>query len=601
MRDRLKLNAAASIFRCHQAWFWPSSLSAIVVFGGFVGVCALMVWLGEPAGEDRASNLGSVLEAQAAMTAIFLAAMIFIVEAVQRREGLDDPLYELFLSKSWVRWVFATAVWLLVVTALLYLFGPITTVLGELADDRGDALGISSLVLAAFLVLVFLLRALHVLRPEQYRAFRREAVLDHVRIGARTYAQSPESLDDKVRRVLGNLSETEAQGTRAIERVMDQACQAVERGQLTEIREDVALLEMICQSILDELEKSESASPEINSLYDRSWLGHDNLLAGLQRLVRAAANADANEATLRAIFHADTDKTGTYLVAPYRLLESVREGNELFLQVMLECIELEQGPVSRLTGLPLAYSFETPLAEMLSSTLRESLPSSTPTDGAAREYRMAHRIAVNIHKLAGAAALRGEINRAAGLLQAFVYQVDDAIRVGDDPLNSALRLAALSTIGFAVGTGNESLLEGTANSSLTRGFIDGTEASELRALIEMDANLRYEGESLLGGGLIWLTTAMRPTRTAIETASDVEQAQAESVVLGYMWLIGIVHVHGGIDDVQLPDTARPEFDRVWRLHGARLIAALKHADIGDSQDLRSWCEAAYGLDDQGQY
>ena len=111
-RGRRLWRAAHRLWTRSSDWLFPLLISLVftlVVFGSLYGVLRAM---DEPVGGADAGNLGAILGAQAAMTAIFLAAMIFIVEAVHRREDLDDPLYELFLRKSWARWVFCAAVWL---------------------------------------------------------------------------------------------------------------------------------------------------------------------------------------------------------------------------------------------------------------------------------------------------------------------------------------------------------------------------------------------------------------------------------------------------------------------------------------------------------
>ena len=581
----------------------PSLVSALVVFGVFVGICGLLVWLGEPASGDVASNLGSVLEAQAAMTAIFLAAMIFIVEAVQRREGLDDPLYELFLSKSWARWIFATAVWLLVGTALLYVLGPITGGIGELADARGDALGIVSLVVAAFLVLVFLLRALHVLRPEQYRELRRDAVLSQVRHGARSYAQSTESMEERARRILGFLNNPETQATRAIERVVDQTYQAVERAQITEIREGMEILESICKIVLEELEEGDLESSTLNDLDYGLWLGHDNILSGMQRMVRTADNRRANDSALWSIFRADVQKARTTFSTPYRLGENVDSRNELFVQVMLECVQSERKVVAKLADKDTSFRFQAPQEEMLSDALRSALYRSSAAFDNSRENRLARRMVAFIHDLASRSALERDEKQVCSLLESFLQHADDVILTEkkapkySDAIDRTLRQATLSAIGYGVGVGNHDFLDTTARWLKVSEHVETGEVPHLYALIDQDVSQRNSGDSSLSGGLLWLSSSMHSQPPPIETEEDLHQRQAECVILGYMWLLGIVH--DGTGDVDLPDTVGYEFDRVWRIHGRRLVAALSRASAGEVRDLWSWCEAAFAVRDDG--
>ena len=577
----------------------PSLASALAVFGIFVGICGLLVWLGEPAADSEGSNLGSVLGAQAAMTAIFLAAMIFIVEAVQRREGLDDPLYELFLSKSWARWILATAVWLLIGTALLYVFGPIGGLVGELADSRGDVLGILSLVVAAFLVLVFLLRALHVLRPEQYRELRRDAVLDQIRRGASSQAQASQSTKESVRRFLGLLSAPETQATRAIERVVDQMCRAAEEARLTDVREGMALLEEIAGTVRDELEESGTARPDIGGFGDRDWLGHDYILSGLQRVVRAAADSGASDFVLWAVFRTGVEKIGPGWMTAYRLADNIGSGNELFAQVMLECVEAEQEAVAKLAHTETSKRFRSPLEEMLSDALLRALVSNG-TSGGSREDRLARRVAAFVHKMSSQAALARNEKQACALLESFLGYADGAIFAsegepeGSDELLRVLRQAALSAIGYGIGVGNHGFLDTAARRLSVGEVIETGRADDLFVRIDQDVSIRSSGESILGAGLLWLSSAIHPRPSSIETEEDLHQREAECVILGYMWLLG--RIYDGTGVVELPDAVRSEFDRVWRLHGARLVAALQRASVGGGHDLWGWCQAAYGND-----
>ncbi len=538
------------------------------------------------------------------MTAIFLAAMIFIVEAVQRREGLDDPLYELFLSKSWARWVFATSVWLLIGTALLYAFGPITGLIGELADARGDALGISSLVLAAFLILVFLLRALHVLRPEHYRELRRDSVLDQVRCGARSQAQAraSKSSDELLRQIKGDLTDPETQATRVIERVVDQAHQAVERTQLTEIREGMVILELICSTIREELEDDGYEIPEIGSVGDQRWFGHDNILSGMRRMMLAAANSAASESALWAIFRADIQKVHSSLGTPYRLGENISSGNDLFVQVMLECVQSELMLIARLADTELSFRFRSPQEEMLSDALLRGLGRGIAIAGGARGDRLARRVIAVIHSSASRAALgsrevQGDEKQACALLEMFLRYLEATILAseeapeGSDELRRALRQATLSAIGYGVGVGNHDFLNVAARQLHLDDLVETGQTRHLYSLIDHDVNQPNGGEPILSAGLLFLSTSIAPHPTPPESEDDVHKAELVCVILGYMWLLGMIH--DGAGDLELPNTVKSEFARVWGIHGAHLVSAFNRAGVGGGGSLWNWCNAAF--------
>ncbi len=604
VKDKLKLNTAADFYRRWEDLLKPCLISALSVCVGFAVLCLLLIWLWKPATDDGGSNLGSVLEAQAAMTAIFLAAMIFIVEAVQRRERLDDPLYELFLSKSWARLVFAAAVALLVGTALVYLLGPITGWVGLLDHPRGDVLGIVSLVAAAVLVLLFLLNALRVLRPEQYRPYRQEAVLDQVRRGARSQVQarSSPSSSERIRQITGVMNDPETQAARAIERAADHAHQAVERAQLTEIREGMELLELICSTIREELEDGGYEMPEIGGVGDQRWFGHDNILSGMQRMLLTAGNSPASESVLWAIFRADLQKAQSSLGTPYRLGENITSGNDLFVQVMLECVQSERKLVARLADTELSFRFRSPQEEMLSDALLRALGRGIATAGGARGDRLARRVIAVIHSSASRAALgsrevQGDGKQACALLEMFLRYLEATILAseeapeGSDELRRALRQATLSAIGYGVGIGNHDFLNVAARQLHLDDLAETGQKRHLYSLIDHDVNQPNGGEPILSAGLLFLSTSIAPHPTPPESEDDVQKAELVCVILGYMWLLGMIH--DGAGDLELPDTVKSEFARVWSIHGAHLVSAFHSAGVGGGGSLRNWCKAAF--------
>ncbi len=461
-------------------------------------------------------------------------------------------------------------------------------------------MGICSLIVAAVLVLAFLLNALRVLRPEQYRALRREAVLEQVHRGAQSRAQAraTQPVDERVRRALGVLNDPEVRATRAIERVVDQAHQAVEHAQLTEIREGMAILEDACMLVLEEQEASDYERPSLNAPSDRLWLGHDNVLSGIQRMVRTAADGVANEAVLWTIFRADVHKASTFLVTPSRLGENIASGNELFVQVMLECLRLERQAVLILADADSRLGLETAFAEMLSDALRGALSASSTSSDDTRENRIARRVLASIFDLASRSALDRSEKQACALLECFFRNADVAILATEsepkysEPILAALRQATLSAIGYGVGVGNHEFLDDAARWLEVDKLVGSGGGPQVLALIERDVSEWSGGEPMLSAGLLWLATSIDPRSKPLETASDVERAKVVCLVLGYMWLLGVVHDAAG--SLDLPKAVRPQFDHVWQLHGMQLVAALNRAGgVGGGRNVRTWCEIMF--------
>ena len=112
--------------------FWTGTIPSLVVAIVLVGVgLALSILLPPLDGLPSASTtitgiVATVLQAQAAMMAISLAVMAFIVAGVQRREDLDDPLYEWFLTRACVRPVFALVAALTLGTGAAYFLAQVS-------------------------------------------------------------------------------------------------------------------------------------------------------------------------------------------------------------------------------------------------------------------------------------------------------------------------------------------------------------------------------------------------------------------------------------------------------------------------------------------
>ena len=138
-----------------------------------------------------------VLLAQAPLMAISLAVMVFIVGGVQRRDDLDDPLYEWFLARAFVIPVFFATIVLSLATAAAFFLSRTGSAgdVANLAVFSGASLGAAVLILLAFVI-----RALHVLRPGQYRQYKRDATIHQVVAAARSYLSYTASPDrDEVR------------------------------------------------------------------------------------------------------------------------------------------------------------------------------------------------------------------------------------------------------------------------------------------------------------------------------------------------------------------------------------------------------------------
>lgn len=389
------------------------------------------------------------------MTAIFLAAMVFIVEAVHRREDLDDPLYELFLRKSWARWVFCAAVWLFVGTATVYAVGSVTQWWVDVGGSRGDILGLASLVIAALIVLAFLLRALHILRPTTYLEGKREATVAQAREAVRARGQGSKSqrLLARFRRtMLGEFTKIEDQANRAVDRIADDAHSAVINARLTDALEAIATLEIVAAAVADEMEVVAERVPDALSDRRSDWPTYSSMSAGVHRLVRAAysqGNPDVTTSTSEAIRN--------------RLTPSVEGGNELFVAVILNVIRDEQDMPNRRVYRSGSHHNVLGLYGIFSDALRAALSTTDVGVGAARKDLIARNVIAGVHAYGVRALIRADLrgfNDAARVLfeQVDVWLGEPTVGAVDDGMRALLRRAGLAMVGLAIAKGVNSVV-----------------------------------------------------------------------------------------------------------------------------------------------
>ncbi len=577
-----------------ETWLYPLFETPIwlVGFFGWGYVILRLTW--NPLADAESTNLGSVLEAQAAMTAIFLAAMIFIVEAVHRREDLDDPLYEEFLSQSKARWIFSVAVWLTVSTSVLYLLGPISGWLGSVDGPRGDLLGLLSLVIAALIVLAFLLRALHVLRPEEYRRLRREVTLKQVRAGARTFVQESETTIGQVRGIAGIMSGPERLANRAIDRLIERTNQAIAADRVIDIREGTALIDEICAAILAELDDTRYVLPAVGDWQDRRWPNHKAILAGVNRLIRAAKGRATSDA-LEEIWNSEATFSSSQIWKTFRISESIRNRNELLVQVLLESLleELHQ----RKAGEPLPRSGpRIDINDILQHAIWAAFNVNEKDRTDCRRIRMATRVMYTIHEFASYSAFLGDDSATEYAWNFFCdYILID--RMYDQSANgygivapvlpasikSRGRQAALGLIGYAVAHPNHDLL-----SKVSERVASLDDALLSLKAFEADASERYGLDSPIGQPRVWMTfAAFGPDKENV-----IEARSLKFVVLGYMWVLAMRLGIGGkeLAWVDMPD----EYREAWTNDGTKLVEAIVRCGWGNWQEAEAWCERTFG-------
>lgn len=213
--------------------FWTGAFPSLVGAIALVGVgLTLAICLPPldvlPSGRMTINGIvATVLQAQAAMMAISLAVLAFIVGGVQRREELDDPLYEWFLTKAFVRPVFTLTAALTLGTGVAYFLAR-TWDYCETPNMILFAGG--SAAAGVCVIIVFALRGLHVLRPSKYRAYKRDTTLSQARSAAQDYIELRRAGKPSFIGTLLISTEAQASANRALQRRFDELLHAMQKG-----------------------------------------------------------------------------------------------------------------------------------------------------------------------------------------------------------------------------------------------------------------------------------------------------------------------------------------------------------------------------------
>lgn len=561
-------------------WLFPllsSLVFMLVVFGLPYGVLRAM---DEPVGGADAGNLGTILGAQAAMTAIFLAAMIFIVEAVHRREDLDDPLYELFLRKSWARWVFCAAVWLFVGTAIVYALGSATQWWADVGGSRGHILGLASLVIAALTVLAFLLRALHILRPATYRKGKREVTVAQVRAAVRARGQGSkrQRLLDRISRTrFGNFTEIETQANRAVDRVADDAHRAITNARLTDVREAIETLEIVAATVVEEMEIVAEKLPDALPDQRSDWPTYSSMSAGMHRLVREAYSQSNPDVTTLM-----SDEIRN------RLTPSIEAGNELFIAIILSVIHDEQDmPDRRIHRRGSRYN-ALGIYGIFSGALHAALPAADAGVGVARKERIARNVIAGVHAYGARALERSDLHGFRDAARALFGQVEvwpgepatDVVNSGDT--RALLRRANLAMLGLAIARDVDTVVQAARGRRIPN-------LQDVHDALHQDARARYGGISELSTEWIF---ANKYTLRDEENIGIIEERSLDFVRLGYMWLIVMAGRKG--DEQSHQGLIHEELSAVWGRHRSPFLRAFGHLGFEEYRTLERRCDRIFG-------
>ncbi len=218
-------------------WVIGFGLVIGIGFSGAILLPPVHLFSREP--EDISRVIGVVLQAQAAMMAITLAVMAFIVGGIHRRRDTDDPLYEWFLDKARIRPVFALTALSTLGTAAAYFL--VELGIGEPEPNLLLFTG-ASFAVSILTTVGFALWALRTLQPSRYRDHKRAVTIRQVRSASTGYAEEVIQSDSPDLRQLVWLPSEGRAADRAIERIIDDAERSIRDGRFVDFRDSMDLL-----------------------------------------------------------------------------------------------------------------------------------------------------------------------------------------------------------------------------------------------------------------------------------------------------------------------------------------------------------------------
>ena len=160
------------------------------VVGAIVLTAPPIKWL--PPASDARTLLGILLGAQAAVAALTLAVMIFVLQGVTSRRDSDDRVSNEYIRRSWVHPIFWSSLGMVAITGAVLLaeeFGSAGAPALDMWPGLPNLTLLGAAAFAANLLLsgVLFERALRFVQPDRWRALRRQVNERDVRRAVRAF------------------------------------------------------------------------------------------------------------------------------------------------------------------------------------------------------------------------------------------------------------------------------------------------------------------------------------------------------------------------------------------------------------------------------
>ena len=282
---RRRVQAATSLA------FWtgtfPSLIGAVALVGVGLTLPILLPPLDALPSDQATINgiIGAVLQAQAAMMALSLAVLAFVVGGVQRREDLDDPLYEWFLSRAGVRPFFAFTAALTLGTGAAYFLARIWDcgATPNLILFAGGSLG-----LGVSVIIGFALWTLRVLSPGRYRQYKKQVTVSLADNAVKAHLRYKNPTGNYLTKSdMDQLSEAAQAAETAIQRIVDDAERAIRDSRYADFEVNIDTLSSIIERTVDLRSELRIGQRSLASLTpESSWPIGTVVGNGLSRLDR---------------------------------------------------------------------------------------------------------------------------------------------------------------------------------------------------------------------------------------------------------------------------------------------------------------------------
>ncbi len=422
-----------------------------------------------------------VLQAQAAIMAISLAVMAIIVGGIQRRQDVDDPLYEWFLDKARIRPVFAlTALSTLGTGAAFFL---VELGIGEPNPNlflfAGGSIGAS-----IFSTVGFALWALRTLQPSRYRDYKRAVTVDQVRSASAGYAREViRSESPELRQTVWLPPEGRA-ADRALERIIDDAERTIRDGRFVDFRDSMELLNDCADvAIAEGAPDLEQLSPFLTKAHFDDWPIARPLHHGFYRL-RSTALREGREDYANLIHEQCREwlRTGT------------QKQHVLLVDLAIALLADEYRITQRFSGsanLRLEWSTQRLIRVAFEHLIAVAADEGLETSDAAR-YDISIELIGCLQEWAGDLLERDEfdslgvwLDRARGYMGVMSRKGAEAHRLGvlvparrSSSILSHMRLSVAALAGRALQIGNDAALDLWAN-EMNRGALPAFPADQL--------------------------------------------------------------------------------------------------------------------------